>query len=471
MKTFAYIPQGRGGFLSKATIALGFDALYTDGFSTCNIVIFIGGDAEKTVFLFHLDLNSSMNEMKQYFDSLKEPKQIFILTHPQGKRVREEILIFFKQKITAKPVTIDIDNTIHAISASIQHNEHNSLHPFIKLWSDKEKPEVILHHPQEQRFLTVHKMEECIGIKHRAVTRTSRDKRLLIFNERFWEHIFDWEFSPDVKNAANREELALFSQNDPYITISNKLTMHVLSIRHIVPIGDDLKTLSLEVAIHIETYLHNYDYDAIFKKNMQDLLANKTKRTDYTPSTNEDKKLKEDITKILDTNSSSYLLIKELMNSYIKNAPSSEFKTCILDEFFSFCRHYENRKKYSDYQLERTRQLVTAERISDAAKKAYTEKKYNPALNLFMDELKYLTKYQINSHSSFAIAFHNLGRTAFRLGQFSEAKYFLNICLQLRKNFAESDIQKIQLTENALKDCDNELAKMNERKKPAQLKM
>jgi len=62
MKTVAYIPQVRGGLLTKATIACGIDALYTDGLSTCNIIALI---SESKAYPFHADFNSNKMEIKE----------------------------------------------------------------------------------------------------------------------------------------------------------------------------------------------------------------------------------------------------------------------------------------------------------------------------------------------------------------------------------------------------------------------
>ncbi len=42
MKSIVYVPQGCSANLTTASTTLGIEGLYTDGFSTCNIIVCIG---------------------------------------------------------------------------------------------------------------------------------------------------------------------------------------------------------------------------------------------------------------------------------------------------------------------------------------------------------------------------------------------------------------------------------------------
>jgi hypothetical protein len=263
-----YVPQGRGGRLDGDSISLGFDGLYTDGISTCNILITL---SESKIELVHFD-NNTVGHLEHYGNSMQNlsnpNSEIILITRESSAgRIIEGLLTQYIKQKRGLTFTHYRMTTEDGIRVSFDKSSSNTFHPQICFYPIGQQTEAaLLHHPQEQPLVAVQKLEQIIGVREKKLRGLSRPKKLFIFDCKFWETIDSQELEIANSHPITQEELNFFNTSDTVIEVASKLSGLINSAEEFgIPSMDIApKDLGLYLAYYLEGYLNQYEPQMLF---------------------------------------------------------------------------------------------------------------------------------------------------------------------------------------------------------------
>lgn len=228
MPKIIYVPQSHSAKISRdLEFRHDIAGLYTDEFSTCNVLAVI---SNSKLMLVHLDthiLNSEamLEQLQQEIEWVSEPREIVVVFKRDiggGERVNKRLLAHLALEMPlVKILNKEIDNDTHGIYLSFDTQKASDIHSNIQKFPYGSRPTELIRHPQEQQFLAVQKIEQVIGQHARHIVAT-RNKRICIFAQG-WEPLSDAELKVDVSHPLTQREMLRFSKQDTYFDIVQKL--------------------------------------------------------------------------------------------------------------------------------------------------------------------------------------------------------------------------------------------------------
>ena len=459
-----YVPQGYCAKFMDATNPYGLNGLYTDSFSSCNIVVCIG---KKQISLAHFDFQNSTKTIQQQIELTSDPScKVIILYRQSGDIIKKELLEYLGKKMPSQIViSKQMDDQHEGIYVSLNSASigvpMDDVHPGIKKFPIGERPEGLIHHPQEQQLLAVRKIEQLIGLRARYKTEETRKKLFLIFDGICWEPLDKAELSVDVSHNSTREEMEFFSKEDPFITITGKLAEIVKKIKAEGFIAlNPWQKVAMSIASHLEGYLNDYDYELLFKRNLGNAINSDLINKEQ--SLPQDKIFQK---KLNETLAKPYPIFEEtrsLLVDYMKTPPTA-FKKQFLSEYKIFRKHYEERKYYANAHHGRLQIKEEAKRVNAKAISAYKEENYSEAFQLFSQVLTGFTQVCLKSNPELASVFFNLGKCLLKAAKFESAIFFLRSSLILKQNYIHPKprVEEVQKIEDALIECQQKLTNIS----------
>lgn len=448
MPYIIHVPQGRAGRFEKATLSYDLSGLYTWGFTSCNIVAFIG---KERFSLIHFDANSHINYVRDEYRWVGEPCEKLIIIREQGKILSAEIL---KALAGIKFSTKNMDDAHDGVYISFKESGQTDIHPQIKKYPISQHPANLLCHPDEQKFLAVQKIEQIIGKRAKQEQQSFKVKQHVIFDSRGWEVIPEWELSVDCSHALTREEMKFFGANDDFVTISSKLLGIIAEVSKTVPLSSDSKTMAMSVAVHLEDYLNKFDYVTIFKRDIKEIFLSSQS---YQPENGQDEECKAKALQALQQNGDCFLLMDKIMEGYRTTAPDTRFKQDTLDCYALRAKNYQDRKAYFDLMEQNRKRLEQALQLSKAATARYQASEYKAAANLFLSVLKTIAHVARKDNPYMATTYYNIGRSLYKNGEYQTAEFFLDAAITLTKAYDRRAAQ-IEKVTNAWQECKEKLA-------------
>ncbi len=457
-----YVPQGRYARLEKPRFEL--SGLYTDAYSICNIMACVGENGR--IALAHIDIHmatvgtKSTVEMIQWVGS---PCRIVLMMREEGKLVTQILLKNLYERLPQQRVELQVIRPgadgmlIDGIQLSFPNQDSEKKEfPITQYRRDTQASEIILHHPQEQQFLAVTKIEQIIGKYAISQTMQAAAKEHRIFDGYAWEPIPEAELKIHNSHPSTQEELDFFKANEPFVAVSGRLMSLVEELSKEIKITEDKKSFVSPIAEYLEAYLNGFDTSAIFKRNILDAIENTSGQRSKT-----DKDFQKKITPVLQRKDDVFTDIKMLMSEYAAEpSENTQYKKDILEQHGTFSRHYQTRTEDDKRAEKRSNDLKQAQRLAIQATKAYREKHYAAAANLFSEVLALNAWSCLKSNPALAITYYNLGRALYQLAHAEpehliSAIFTLNTALILRTHYVKSPENEIQKIREALKQCED----------------
>jgi len=446
-----YVPQGFSARLQPGTINLGIDSIYSDGFSTCNLLVCIG---EKEVSLIHIDIYRTYTPqaIREEIEKIKGSKKIFVIYRDTvGEFVKGRLLESLKSyKISWQKV----DDTCQGVSIGIKDKS-------LKFWKKNESPTELIHHPQEIQLIATQRIYQMIGMRAIVATNQCFSKPLDVFSNHTWQPYSENDLKIYQGHDLTREEMNSFTKIDSFFDITKKLSVIQGNLKKEGFLIEENPLLMLQsIAPSMESYLNEYDYKIPFSRNLRESIEHYTKLALGNKTfTEEDKVFSTKLKELLDKSGDVFDVVSQFMSEHEKEKNKTYFGEKILDDYKLYVKHYNERKCSEEMQKKNGKDKENAILCTKSAKKHYLEKKYQAADTLFTEALNKFTYSCLNTDPDLATAYYNLGRTLFQLGEYPLAHSYLEICLYLRKklpNIAKDDIIK---TEKALQECEAKLPK------------
>lgn len=453
-----YVPQGYSARFMQATQAYGINGLYTDGFTTCNIVVCI---SHEKMVLAHVDGLTIPEKVQEEIEWVGQPSKVIIISRSHdeytGDYVKNKLLEHLKKEIPSIAILEhEIDGNYNGVYVSFKLNEQNNIHPNIKKYPIHQKPEELIHHPDEQQIQAVTKIEQIIGMDVKLKLGRIKNKQFYIFDGRAWEPLSDNELKIDSSHPLTKNEMKNFSNQDPYLGIASKLAGILEYHKQNFPVLGETKNFVIPISIHLEGYLNNYDHTLLFKRNLKQLINDKF----YKPQSKEDNDFKIQLNALLNNQVDVFDEVKNLVNQYQEKAPATDFKNDIIEEYENFSRHYQERRYY--HNLKQTYKQLKELALSHYKHgvKYYEVKNYVAAANLFLEGIKLSTLCCLKTDPNLASLYFNAGRSKYFCQEYQEAETFINTSLILRQHCTEPrpTLQVIERTRNALQECQDKIA-------------
>ncbi len=349
------VPQGRSARFSSSTCGYNISGLYTDGFSSCNIVVCIN---KNRITLSHFDAQTNFNRIRSEISWVNEgsdsPCTLLIISRcEKGTLLKKHLLERFESfasvDLRFTIIEKEIDNLHNGIYVSLEEQEVFEIHPRVKTFPIGDEPENLIHHPQEQEFLAVQKIEQIIGIKFKYMTKQFRDKVLSIFDGETWIKLDESELKIDNSDSETKKELSFVSEGKSFMEVISRLAHVAENIPKYVVALETPYEMGVSIGLYMEGYLNRFDYQILLKRNLQDLMTE-----DYRKNMKKSKKdnlFRENILRLSKKEGDIFSELSILLGTYKNEDKSSEtqFKKDIISECEAFMAHYQARKCYTDF--------------------------------------------------------------------------------------------------------------------------
>lgn len=452
-----YVPQGQSGRIYLSTLDYGVSGLYTDSFSTCNIII--GVDQSKSMcVLIHADIAAiqDIDQIRNELSSLgDDPKVWMYFRQKYDMQQWQECLKKLKQfKIQRIPVAPEQDGIFINYS-----NEKIS----VTMCGESKLPLPLIHHPQEHRLLSVRKIEQIIGIHAKQSQKSLTRKYLNIYDKRYWE-AFHTEFFIDQSHHLTKKELALFENSDDILQISSKLNSIVENLKHKkILVCDDIKNMVTDVSFYLQNYLSDFNAKLILKRNLGNLLNVEHPANIYElekDASPEDKKFCDKLFQLTQNHDDNIVQIHQEVITYRTPKPGkklTKFVITLLQNYDGFYQAYERWMKYHVCLQFYKEKLVSVRHKFQTAERLYDEKKYESAANLYKEFLKECAPFCEKNDNDIRKGYFKCGMCFLNLNKPKDADFFINsskALLNLVKT--PSSHEKLQI-EEAIKWLNNML--------------
>ena len=458
MKKILYVPQGFGAKLLRIeSKRYGISGLFTDNFSSCNILIV---SSKNVLKLMHIDTNVLNNDkmfqqvISEINSVVEKPRHVLVafrnVETGGGRNVNLFLEFKLELEIPLQEITeIEIDDFTQGFA--VEFSDETAAH-YPKIQTFPTRPGGLLHHPQEQILVTIQKMEQVIGQAARKMSQLSKAKRLCLFDSG-WHVLGDNELKLDISHPLTKLEIGLFQACDSYLDIVRLLKEFILQSNVLYELPD-LNYILAFLAPHFEDFLKGYNHEPIYKRNIKLLMT-----LDRCHShSNTDLEFKEQILNLIENKHEGvFEQVEKILDDYKSEKKMTDYKEIVLDGFETYKSHFQSRKYYSDYRKEIAEQKQEAERLHVQAMTAYKMKAYSQAEELFLSVLRICMHYSTKSESCFSTAFFNYGQTMAKQNRHKEAIEFLSTALKWRENevIPRPSQENLERTRNALENCKN----------------
>ncbi len=454
MQRIIHVPQGYSARIIKNLIHGEISGLYTEGFSSCNIVACF---SKEKMILMHVDF-AAAHKLAQELEWVDGKRTIVIIYRENsvpGTILNKLILNTYLRlkrsddQIQSKSVRASISNVF--IAFNLQGFENV---PIIRFLSSQ--PENLIRHPQEQQLLTIQKIEQIVGLQAKIDVQASHNKKINIFDGIAWETMGSNELKININNPKTQDEMSQFGKHETLLALAGKL--RDVSLNLTVPIMIE-ESGYIDVASYLEQYLSNYDYNLLFKRNLKDLFTSEF----HKPITKIDKQFNNEMKQITNKDGDIFAEVTEKINTLILSTYKNEYQKSIISEYNMFASYYKERKSYCDLTQNYNQLKQKAALVNKSARQHYIDKNYSAAAEIFFQAIIILTLCSIKDDPSLATSYYNYGKSLYNDQKHSAAEYALSISLELRKNHTNpkpSDID-LEKTSEAMALCKKLLIKPN----------
>jgi len=425
MKKIINVPQGYSARIVKTTP--GINGLYTENFSSCNIVACF---SPEKIMLMHVDLKNAHKLSEELQWITDAPRTIIIAyreNHPASASLKNHIL-----KNCLGPVTNDDAFKVKNLS-----DDTNKFCIFFDDPADNNitavklsptRPENLIRHPQEQQLEAVQKIEQLIGLQTRARTLTSNSKKTNIFDGMAWQIMGPSELEVDITDTATKNEMDRFESNDTLVTITGKL--RGLFKKTTTPVILTIDNGGYEdVASYLQGYLNNFDHSLLFKRNVKDLFT----CDDHKAITRSDKSFNQRMIKIVEKEGDIFKEAAQEIDDYKHFGNPTEYKTDIILEYKMLVKHYEIGEAYVNLKQDYSQLKEEALGLNREASMSYFANDYKTAAALFLKVIKILTWCSKIDDPHLATAYYNYGQSLDKKQEYKDAESALSISLELRE--------------------------------------
>ena len=445
MNKVIYVPQGNSVRLKRYTLINCPQTLYTDGFSSCNILVGFTED-ENTFLLMHSDCIdlTYFDGTAERFKSQKIQSVYWIYRQGMGSTLYNLAKETFRNEAPEIQIhSYVVPNNHHGVSVSFEYQNASSFHPMIKFHEIDDIPENLIHHPKEQQLMAVVKIREIIGFRARHKYLELPSRTDCIFGEGLnphyrwgWTNIPDAECFMDINKPETKEEMDLFQPYEPISVVCCKLRIVLDNLNTYVKQNEPnyqsditMDNLLNSQAPQLQAYLSNYDHDSLFKLDMMDIVAH------YRIKANaHEQGYFEELQKELGKNQTGIEEVVKLMERLRASPHASECKADLLSEYDNFKDIYDQRGKYSKNKKYFADLAEINKVLYQRACKEYKEEKLREATAKFKLILENSIQYLDNDSRELSTAFYNYGRRLFQLKNFDAALHILKACYSIQAN-------------------------------------
>lgn len=454
-----YIPEGRSGRLTKESADFDINGLFTNEFSSCNILSVIG---QNKIALMHLDTQLDYDSVAAEIQWVDEPREIVLIFREAYKQVvTTPLLRELYQRLPNQNIILKkVENDVQGISVSFNAQEGSKVHKQIRLYLIEQQPDELLRHPQEQEIEAVQKISQIIGLRARITTPQKAKIQMVIFDSLSWEPLNNFELKIDDSNPLTKEEMSLFNTQDSIMIIIAKLR-HIVEnmIKPFLPMKDVEPVHCLEIAFYMQSYLHHFSAIKCLKHDLAKYINEVRSGKNYKPSSNIDIRFCKELKILLLKPEASIEEITKIVAHYEANSMDSIFKKQFMAEYEDpYLSNYYRRMSYSTQQVKYEKMHRTATLYGKQAMTSYREKKFDAAAKLYKNALMLAIKSCLKNNKLLALCFYNTGRSLYHAGRYKEAEPLLQMALALHVHYVKSTTQEVAKAKAALDECLNKLA-------------
>lgn len=431
------VPQGRAARLIKRINYLNIEGLYSDGFSSCNLVAIVGAER---ISLMHVDhqllYEPNVVEGELAWVKKTDPEcRVEIYYHHLGKALATTLAnkVFDKVRCDLRLV----GDEMIGIKVSFEHGieEHYS----------REAPANVLRHPEEQRFNAAHKMEQFLFLSD----QTTDLKQRVVYDARCWRPMFDGELRPSCQTDATKNYMSRFNSRVPMIEIAVTMSdiLHELKSQHknIVIVESNME-FCLSNAVNFFEYLNDFNSVELFYLNMHDTV---TSRKSFIQT-----KADQILFNLLDAALKDKNTAFEVCEKLVAQCKSTtQFQKHICAEFNMHLERHRLHVSYNRMAQFHQEARASAKKLAAKALQEFRNGNLPAAINLYEESLLLLSHSSYCNDINLATVNYCLGRCYFKNNEFDKATEFLETALALRIHYHPEDKAGLEKVENACQEC------------------
>ncbi len=443
-----HVPQGYSAQLHRATLTYDINALYTDAFTTCNILVLVGSSKVK---MLHVDIDLANGPyVGEEIASMQDLEKIIIIyRESDGEIIKGFCQMSTPTALWPKIQEHKMDRQLNGVLATCNKQGASGIAVNLTYLSVSQRPSNLLCHPDEQKFLAVQKIRQVIGIREANKTMSKKQRQFRIFDGRAWEPLSQVELTVKTGHEITDGEMDFFKKEDTLVTLAGKL-MGILDAmeKEGLKFSDTHKDLAESVAYFLEGYLHNFNYDFLLKRNLKNMFEH------YKGEMDEDKAFRAEVIALTEQPHDITDGLGQAIERYQQKRHSSSFKNDVLSEIKMLLKHAKNRKEYIVMAAERLGMIEKAKNIGKTAVQKFRGSEYASASELYFGAIKLLTMAVKKSNPTLATGYYNLGRAMQKLGQHVDGLFSLKAALVLQREFIKASEADIENTERRIAECE-----------------
>lgn len=258
MDKIVYVPQGRSAVLSTESLSKGFMGLFTDGFSTCCILVIIGN---KAIVLAHIDAQMYPDEIQSDLEAAGNNGEALLLYRPEGAfnaaRIDELFTEFPQFNYQQQEVPSFLSGKyIFLVKDEYSCADKPPYHCYQIDYDNNQRPENLVHHPEEDAYVRLRKIQQIIGLQEKIGRRYLSYTPHYLFNIDGWTNFYSDELKLDTSNPLTQKEFACFHKDMLPDEIQEELVKILKNSFYTgIPIDDDIGELAGAVVPYLQSYL------------------------------------------------------------------------------------------------------------------------------------------------------------------------------------------------------------------------
>lgn len=356
-----YVPQGRCARIDAAATHRNVKSLFTNDFSTCNIVAFQG---RRSVSLIHFDTVANLDLIKEELEWTKELFKVTVLYREgiaEATELNNRILNCLSCFCRDAEIKLDlgkVNKEDHGIELTAELVGDGTLQSDLFTLTSGEFSEPLLRHPQELLFLTAQKIEQLYATGNITFPR----KQAVIFDGECWQKVPDTEMTPFCPTQNERDLL------DKLKSFAAQPTQ----IRETMCKFAQKNTSEANAAVHANNLIHNalnyansYDQSKIFKIRMIALIKEcrngDSERQTSSTFNRDEQKCVDTISNVLKSSEDTYREVESLMRRFQETMAWK----CFYHEFNQIAEDYLDGKMYADIVKQCAKGQIEARQLAE----------------------------------------------------------------------------------------------------------
>lgn len=417
-----YVPQGCSGRLRNLSLYNGFDSLFVDGFSTCNIVVISN---KERISVAHVDALSAVGiaDEKEWIGD--DYHAVVYYHEGRGEQIRSGLEKYYDSiKFEFKPVADDVSG----IKVEFAQNAREPSQHKVSLFKNDKLPDSLLRHPQELKFLNSRQLDQIIFLSRPSYPYPA----VVIFSGQTWSYLPKNSITPHCPSLREKRLLETFKPGMSMMRLHRQIVEILQSQKQeyagSIVFALDFQRIAADTCEAALFYANNFDPNQIFRIETLDVVE-RFKSIATTPA---EDNVMQDLIRACSDPKKCYQGVSEILD----NAANSPFVSEMKAQFKINQRLYLHVMMYRKQQEEIAKIKAVINKHYTQGNLSFKRNDTQGAAYEYSAGLRLAWQYLSKEHAYMRTMQECLGRALLKGGQIAEAKKHLLAALKAYIDYA-----------------------------------